>query len=167
MKGLARWVGLLPASFMLVAVACSSSGGASSSSPTAPASPAATVSASPTAIVGTNVSVTLQQWSVNPSTTTIPAGPVTFAVTNQGTKKHEFVVLKTDTPAADIPIVSFEGEKDRINEDTAGTNVGETGDLAPGSSKTLTIDLQPGHYVFFCNLPGHYRKGMRIDVTVQ
>jgi uncharacterized cupredoxin-like copper-binding protein len=104
---------------------------------------------------------------VQPSSTTILAGTVTFAVTNQGTREHEFVVFKTDTPAAEIPIVSFEGEKDRINEDTSGTNVGETGDLDPGSSQTLTVDLAAGHYVFFCNLPGHFRKGMRVDVTVQ
>jgi len=99
--------------------------------------------------------------------TTIPAGTVTFAVSNQGTREHEFVVFQTDTQAADIPIVKFEGENDRINEDEGGTNLGETGDLDPGKSQTLTLDLQPGHYVFFCNLPGHYRKGMRVDVTVQ
>jgi uncharacterized cupredoxin-like copper-binding protein len=79
---------------------------------------------------------------------------------------HEFVVLRTKTAAADIPVGSFEGEQGRINEDTAGTNVGETGDLIAGSTKTLTIDLKPGHYVFFCNLPGHYESGMRLDVTV-
>jgi len=79
---------------------------------------------------------------------------------------HEFVVLKTDTPAASIPIGTFEGEQGRINEDTAGTNVGETGDLKAGATKTVTINLQPGHYVFLCNLPGHYMQGMRIDVTV-
>jgi uncharacterized cupredoxin-like copper-binding protein len=113
------------------------------------------------------VSVTLDQWSVQPSSTTISAGTVRFAVANQGDREHEFVVFKTDTPAADIPIVSFEHQKDRINEDQGGTNLGETGDLDPSKSQTLSLDLQPGHYVFFCNLPGHYRKGMRIDVTVQ
>jgi uncharacterized cupredoxin-like copper-binding protein len=73
---------------------------------------------------------------------------------------------QTDTSAADIPLGTFEGEADRINEDTAGTNVGETGDMQPGTTKTLTIDLAPGHYVFLCNLPGHYQSGMHVDVTV-
>jgi uncharacterized cupredoxin-like copper-binding protein len=94
------------------------------------------------------------------------SGKVTFTVTNAGTITHEFVVLKTDTPSADIEIGKFEGEADRINEDTAGTNVGETGDMQPGATSDLTLDLKPGHYVFLCNLPGHYMQGMHVDVTV-
>jgi uncharacterized cupredoxin-like copper-binding protein len=38
--------------------------------------------------------------------------------------------------------------------------------MQPGTTKTLTIDLAPGHYVFLCNLPGHYQSGMHVDVTV-
>jgi uncharacterized cupredoxin-like copper-binding protein len=34
----------------------------------------------------------------------------------------------------------------------------------------LTVTLQPGHYVFFCNLHVgellHYQKGMHVDFTV-
>ncbi len=74
--------------------------------------------------------------------------------------------MQTDTPAADFHIGSFEGEKNRVNEDTVGTNVGETGDLRTGTTKTITIDLKPGHYVFMCNLPGHYALGMHADFTV-
>ena len=160
-----KWIGIVLAAASLVVTSCSSSSGDSSPSSPATETPASTET--PTATIGTTVSVTLNQWYVQPSSTTILAGTVTFAVTNQGTREHEFVVFKTDTLAAEIPIVSFEGEKDRINEDTSGTNVGETGDLDPGSFQTLTVDLAAGHYVFFCNLPGHFRKGMRVDVTVQ
>ncbi len=67
------------------------------------------------------------------SSATAGAGKVTFTVTNEGTHTHEFVVLKTDTPAGDFPIGSFEGESDRIDEDAVGENVGETGDMAPGN----------------------------------
>ena len=71
-----------------------------------------------------------------------PEGPVSFIVTNEGTETHEFVVLQTETPAADFPIVSFEGEANRIDEDAKGVvNVGETGDMEPGTSMTLTLDL--------------------------
>ncbi len=152
---------LLPVSLVLVGVACSSSG--SSASPTA----AATTTSAPAPATGTtNVPVTVQEWSVN-APTTIPAGPVTFAVTNTGTTTHEFVVFQTDTLSADIPITSFEGEQDRINEDKGGKNLGESGDLNASASVTVTVDLPPGHYVFFCNLPGHYHQGMHLDVTVQ
>lgn len=103
---------------------------------------------------------------INLSTATAPAGRVTFVVQNQGSRTHELVVLQTDTPASDIPITSFEGEPDRINEDSAGTNVGETGDMAPGQTKRVTLQLAQGHYALVCNLPGHYRAGMRRDFVV-
>ena len=90
---------------------------------------------------------------------------MTFTVKNLGTIPHEFVVLKTDTPAASIPVTSFEGEANRFDEDAAGTNVGETGDMEPGTTKTVTIDFAPGHYVLVCNLPGHYAAGMHTDFT--
>lgn len=112
------------------------------------------------------MAVTLEQWAVTPTATTAPAGSVTFTVTNDGTIPHEFVVLQTETPAGDFPIASFEGESARIDEDTAGTNVGETGDMDAGATKTLTIDLAPGHYAFVCNLPAHYGQGMHTDFTV-
>jgi uncharacterized cupredoxin-like copper-binding protein len=107
------------------------------------------------------------QMFINLSAATAPAGKITFQVTNEGTKTHEFVVLRTDTPAGAIAIGSFEGQKDRINEEGGGqTNVGETGDMKPGETKILTIDLAAGHYVVVCNLPGHYRMGMHADFTV-
>jgi uncharacterized cupredoxin-like copper-binding protein len=46
-------------------------------------------------------------------------------------------------------------------------NVGETGDMDAGTSKTLTIDLKPGHYALVCNLAGHYRMGMYSDFEVK
>ena len=96
-----------------------------------------------------------------------PQGKVSFIVTNEGQKKHEFVVLATKTLAADFSIGSFEGEANRINEDAPGvTNVGETGDMEPGTQKMLTIDLASGHYAVVCNLPGHYAMGMHQDFWV-
>jgi uncharacterized cupredoxin-like copper-binding protein len=157
MKMTARWTLLITMPFLLLAAACSSSNDASSPS---------TTESTGTAAAGGTVSVSLNQWTITPTATTVPAGSVTFDVANDGTVTHEFVVLQTDTPAAEIPIESFEGEQDRIDEDTAGTNVGETGDMEAGATQTLTLDLAPGHYVFVCNLPGHYGQGMHTDFTV-
>jgi uncharacterized cupredoxin-like copper-binding protein len=157
MKMTARWTLLITMPFVLLAAACSSSNDASSPS---------TNGSTSTAAAGGTVSVSLNQWTITPTATAVPAGSVTFDVANDGTVTHEFVVLQTDTPAAEIPIESFEGEQDRIDEDTAGTNVGETGDMEAGATQTLTLDLAPGHYVFVCNLPGHYGQGMHTDFTV-
>jgi uncharacterized cupredoxin-like copper-binding protein len=94
-------------------------------------------------------------------------GPVSFIVTNEGTETHEFVVLQTDIPAAAFPIVSFEGEKNRIDEDARGVvNAGETGDMEPGTTMMMTLDVSRGHYAIVCNLPGHYANGMHKDFWV-
>ncbi len=146
MKVLGRWAVVIPASVLLIASACSGSDASAAG--------------------GGDLAVTLSQWAVTPTATTASAGSVTFTVKNDGTIPHEFVVLQTETLAGDFPIKSFEGESDRIDEDTAGTNVGETGDMDAGSTKTLTINLEPGHYALVCNLPAHYGQGMHTDFTV-
>jgi uncharacterized cupredoxin-like copper-binding protein len=97
--------------------------------------------------------VSLSEFKIKPTATAVHAGSVSFAVTNEGKAKHEFVVLQTDVAAGALPV-----KGSRASE--AG-NIGETGDLGAGESKTVTLDLKAGHYVFICNLPGHYKSGMR------
>jgi hypothetical protein len=140
MKMTARWVLMITMPFVLIGAACSSSKDASSPS-------TAGVPTTDAAAAGGSVSVSLNQWSITPTATTVPSGPVTFDVTNEGTMTREFVVLQTETAASEIPIKSFEGETDRLNEDMAGTNVGKTGDMEAGATHTLKLDLAPGHNV--------------------
>jgi uncharacterized cupredoxin-like copper-binding protein len=90
----------------------------------------------------------------------VPAGMVTFVLTNTGLKAHEMLVLKTDTPAADIEV----GTDHRISE---AESLGEIGETAVGATGTLTLDLEPGHYVLACNVEKHYEQGMHIDFTVE
>jgi uncharacterized cupredoxin-like copper-binding protein len=155
-----RWLVAILASVMLVMVACSKS------TPHATPQPPSATASSPSSAEQSDVAVQLRQWSITPTSTTVPAGAITFLVTNAGTIPHEFVVLSTDTLAADFAIGSFEGETNRIDEDKVGTNVGETGDMDPKATKSITIDLKPGHYAFVCNLPAHYGLGMHVDFTV-
>lgn len=177
MKSYLRWM-ILASAPMLVLTGCASGGSKPAAQPVA--SPAAAVTSaalaspavsspavsSPDVAPGSeNVSIGLNQWSVTQSAPTGPKGAVTFTVTNTGDVPHEFVVLKTDTLSGAVPVASFEGEANRIDEDTAGTNVGESGDLEPGATKAVTISFKPGHYIFVCNLVGHYAQGMRTDFT--
>jgi hypothetical protein len=143
------------ASLFLLTAACSSSN-SSSGSPSAP--PASSGESSQ------NVSVSLNQWSVTPSTTP-GSGSVTFTVSNDGSIPHEFVVLKTDTSAADIPIGKFEGEPNRINEDTAGTNVGETGDMEPGHDQDADDRPRSGPLRVPLQSAWPLPSGMHVDVT--
>jgi uncharacterized cupredoxin-like copper-binding protein len=92
----------------------------------------------------------------------VSAGTVEFSVTNAGKVTHEVVVLKTDLPEGQIPADAAEPGK--VSEDAS---VGETGDMAPGAVKNVTLDLAPGKYVLICNQPGHYAAGMHVAFTVK
>ena len=73
--------------------------------------------------------------------TTLKAGKYTFEVKNEGKVPHNLVVK--------------------------GTGVDEaTSDLAPGISESLTVELKPGSYEFYCSIPGHKQLGMDQKVTV-
>jgi uncharacterized cupredoxin-like copper-binding protein len=104
------------------------------------------------------VSVTLKEFTLTPQRTSAPAGEVTFRVRNAGKLKHEFVVLRTAKGAADL----LKGDE----ADESG-NVGEIGDVPPGSSKRLSLMLKSEHYALICNLPGHYKAGQRAEFRVK
>src|SRR4051794_16036450 len=103
--------------------------------------------------------VALKEFKVVPTATTLAAGKIIFKVHNIGNVTHEFVVLKTKFPAAHLPL--YKGRADEAG------NVGETGDLKAGASKSLSLILAPGHYALICNLPGHYLSGQHVDLTVK
>ena len=104
------------------------------------------------------VAVQVDEFSVFPGTQGAPKGKVRFVVTNIGTVKHEFVVLKTSKPAGNL----LKGKE----ADESG-NVGEIGGVPPGEARTLNLVLKAGHYALICNLPGHYRTGQFADFYVR
>lgn len=127
--------------------------------------PAASMSA------GAVVAVTLQDGVVTPAVTSIPAGSVTFDVSNTGGLTHEFVVVRTDIAAADLPT----RDDGSFDEDAEGAEVlGEVEEIAPGSTQSLTLDLTAGHHVILCNIVdeqdgqpfSHFAAGMRADIDV-
>ncbi len=121
---------------------------------------ACSAAASPTPS-GTAVTATLNEYSIQSSAATAPAGEITFTVTNAGTMIHEFVIMQTDVLAADLPLAN-----DEVTEDDY-TVVDEVEDVEAGASKPLTVTLEAGHYVMLCNIAGHVRQGMVVDFTVQ
>ena len=54
----------------------------------------------------------------------------------------------------------------RVNEEAANY-LGEVSDLDPGKSGALTVTLEPGMYILFCNIPGYYASGMWTVITVE
>ncbi len=103
--------------------------------------------------------VTLSEFKVSPSPKSVSHGKVTFTVKNKGDMEHELVVIKTSKAASKLPVSGKSASEKGA--------VGEVEDIAGGKSKKLTLNLKAGHYVLICNLPGHYKGGMRSDFTVK
>ena len=129
---------------------------------TGPASPGA----------GTTVAVTLQEFSVLPSQDSAPAGEVTLEAENTGPHEvHELVVILTDLGPDALPTA----EDGSVDEAGEGIEVlGEIEQFTVGETRTLTLDMEAGDYVFVCNVvevkgeetEAHYALGMRTAFTV-
>ncbi len=111
---------------------------------------------------GTQVAVTLDDYSIEPSATAVPAGDITFSVDNVGATEHEMVVIRTDLDPADIPVENHEA-----NEEAPGmTPMGEVEDVQPGASTELKLTLEPGSYMLLCNIAKHFERGMVTEFQV-
>lgn len=79
------------------------------------------------------IPVTLSEWKVELASDTVPAGPVTFRLSNKGTITHGFYVR---------------GE---------GVEKGSR-EIPAGESASLTVTLKPGTYEVFCPMSDNSHK---------
>jgi uncharacterized cupredoxin-like copper-binding protein len=114
------------------------------------------------------VDVALTTYKITPDKDSVKAGEVVFHVHNDATDlAHEFVVFKTDLPEDQLPMTA-EGIVDEKGQGLTG--MGEVEDVTPGTSKDLTLTLEPGNYVLVCNVDStqlHYQHGMHKSFTVK
>ena len=89
------------------------------------------------------VSVTLSEWKIGLSRDTVPAGSVTFRVTNNGTVNHGFYV-----------------RGDGVDKGTR--------EVPPRQSASLVVTLKPGTYDIFCPMSdeSHKNAGMARKMVV-
>jgi hypothetical protein len=115
----------------------------------------------------TRVNVSLFEFGIRiDASTPVKPGKDAFVITNTGTIPHELVGFATAAGATALPL---RADGDVNEESSTLRSVLDTGDsLAPGATKVIAVTLVSGtHYVFVCNLPGHWHLGMRVDVTPQ
>jgi uncharacterized cupredoxin-like copper-binding protein len=104
--------------------------------------------------VSNDVAVSLTEYGATPSnvlpddgeggppTSQANAGKVTFTVTNDGEEPHSFVF---NNFGQEIPI---------------------DGDLEPGESAQLTVDVSGGFYEYYCPIADHQDLGMQGQLEV-
>jgi uncharacterized cupredoxin-like copper-binding protein len=94
----------------------------------------------------------------------VAAGKVTFEVSNDSKDIiHEMVVTAIASRDTEMPYLK---DENKIDEDAAG-HLGEVAELDPEKSGSLSIDMKPGLYLLYCNVPGHYIGGMWTVLTVK
>jgi hypothetical protein len=130
--------GTTSVSVMIAQVIPTADGDAAEASADAEPAPADEANAAPEI-----VDVSLSNFAID-MPTEISAGPVRFAITNDGAAPHNFVI-----------------EGPGINKRLANN-------LAPGQSGFLNVDLEPGTYTVFCPVGegAHRANGMELELTV-
>ena len=119
-------------------------------------------SAATPVLTGRPLDFSLRDFSINASASSAPAGQFLVNVHNTAPVTHEFLVFRTDLQAGSLPLGP---DGIRVNEE-ALASVGEINDVPAGTTGTLQLTLAPGHYVFLCNLEGHYLGGMHFSLDV-
>ena len=91
------------------------------------------------------IQISEKEFSLNPSTITVPKpGTYEFDVTNDGSVTHAFNV-----------------------EQSGGGDEAETGDIDPGSHKTVKFTFSAGgSYEMYCPVDGHRSEGMEGTIMV-
>lgn len=128
------------------------------------APPADTEAPAETAAPSADVAVSLVEWAIE-TPAEVAAGTVTFDVSNGGSFPHHFAIARGDS-YEDLPM-SGGGVIDEAA--LADDFLGRTANLQVGETETIEFDLEPGNYVFFCNIAGtvsHAAQGQVLSVTV-
>jgi uncharacterized cupredoxin-like copper-binding protein len=99
------------------------------------------------------------------STDTVKAGEVTFEVLNSSKETvHEVIVARLKNASTPLPYLAGDA---KVDEDKGGVHLGEVSELDPGKTGALRLELTPGTYLLYCNIPNHYMAGMWTLFTVK
>jgi uncharacterized cupredoxin-like copper-binding protein len=94
---------------------------------------------------GSSVDLTATDFKFSPSDPSVKSGQVTFDMKNDGQVTHSL----------------------EIEDVTPGHDQELEGNVSPGQSGKLTVNLKPGHYEFYCPIDNHKEMGMEGEITVK
>lgn len=110
----------------------------------------------------------LDEFVIRPNQTRARPGTINFQLNNAGEVAHEFVVIKSDLPVAELPRLTGDTGVDENDLDVEGRLEDP---LDAGADGELSLDLEVGQYVLICNLApngeSHYLNGMYTGFEVR
>ncbi len=113
---------------------------------------------------GTKMDMSKAPMGIKIQPAVVPHGKVVFKVTNTSkTVIHEMLLAPIVNANAALPYIDKENRADEENTH----DLGEVSELDPGKSGELSVDMKPGTYILFCNVPGHLGAGMWTTITVK
>jgi plastocyanin len=144
-----------------VSMAVVTSGDKKTATSAATTSPATTSSSSssatsPTATTGT---------PAPPSSPAVASTSLTLAANPEGQLSYNTKQLSAKTGKVTITMTNMAPEEHNVTVAQGSTVLGATPTFQ-GGSKTLTLNLKPGTYTFYCSVPGHRQGGMEGTLTV-
>jgi hypothetical protein len=119
----------------------------------------------------TRVGVTASEYTFTFDTQEIPAGPVSFVMTNAGEEVHFMALTRINDGHTLDEALAFDGDPDGAGI-TSPVEY-DSGLAAPGGEdeEVVTNDLEAGNYAMLCFIPGpdgtpHAFMGMAVPFTV-
>jgi uncharacterized cupredoxin-like copper-binding protein len=106
---------------------------------------------------GNELEIELGEWYIAAPQVPVKAGKVILNTRNSGDLVHEIEILKVDGRYQEFEMA-------------------ELVDIGPGSTESLTVELEPGSYTIICTIVekaadgtvlNHYDLGMRTTMTVE
>jgi plastocyanin len=140
---------------LLVFAGCGSSSSSSSSAASAPAAPATTAT-----------ETTSSATSSTPAPATGASSNLSLEANPEGALKYNTTALSAKAGKVSIAFANMSPVGHNVTvASSSGAVVGATPTFS-GSSKTLSLNLKPGTYKFYCSVPGHRQAGMEGTLTV-
>jgi plastocyanin len=101
------------------------------------------------------------------SDTAAAGSGTTLVLAADPTGKLEFDKTELEAPAGKVTIVFTNDSPVEHNVVIEGNGVDVESELVKdGEQTTITADLEPGTYTYFCEVPGHEEAGMKGTLTV-
>ncbi len=120
---------------------------------------------------GGDLKITLDEYTVVTDVDSLPEGPITFDIKNDGELAHELLIVKTKTAGAELPTK----DNGSFDDDAGGVDVKhDVDDIDEGDETSRSYTLDPGEYVLLCNIvkdvdgveTSHFAQGMWTEFTI-